>query len=323
MNRILFAVLMCIVVIAACSQSEKASPTATAPPPAGIASPAPSASGGAAPVILSASLSPEKPTADKTLIAHYTVRNPGTSIITLAFRWFVDNVLVQETAVAELDPGNHVRGSEVYAEILPSNKFGSGKPVRTNVLTIGNLPPEVSSLSLAPVDPPVGVTITATAVGADVDDDMVTLTYQWYVNGKPVTDVQQSNEFSTAGLHKKDLLYTVVAPSDGTIEGTGKESDIMVIANSAPRITSTPPYVVQNGVYQYPVSAQDPDGDALTYGLDTSPSGMTIDSKTGMIAWTVPEVVPEKKEIVLKISADDGDGGTAYQEFSFFLLPKK
>jgi hypothetical protein len=335
MSRIVFAVFMCIVVVSACSQSEKAStpapsPTSVgtsapssgpAPSPTSVGSSAPTSSNGAAPVILSAALSPERPTAATKIYAHYTVRNPGSSGIKLVFRWFVNNAPVQETSVAELDPGNHVRGSEVYAEIVPSNEFGAGKPVQTNVLTVDNLPPVVSSISLTPSDPPVGVTIKATASAEDVDGDMVALTYQWYVNGKPLTDAQKSNEFSTTGLHKKDLLFAVVEPSDGTVVGTDRESDIMVIANSAPQITSTPKYVVQDGLYQYQVSAKDPDGDTVTYGLLTSPPGMTIDSSTGLIAWNVPASIPEKQEIAVKLSADDGDGGTVHQAFSFFLLP--
>lgn len=310
---------MCIAIISACSQSEKAS---TPAPPAGRGASALSSPSGAVPEIASASLSPGNPTAATKLMAHYSLRNPGTGGISLSFRWFVDNRLMQESAVAELEPGQYGRGSEVYAEIVASNNFGAGRPVRTNVLTIDNSPPTVSSISLLPIDPPVGAIITATAVGEDLDDDTVTLTYQWYVNGKPVTDALKSNEFSTSGLRKKDLLFAVVAPMDGTIDGKDKESEIMVIANSAPQVTSTPPNVVQNGVYQYQVTAKDPDGDTLTYGLLKSPVGMTIDSSTGLIAWTVPEAVSEKQEVQLKISADDGDGGTAYQEYSFFLLPR-
>jgi hypothetical protein len=192
--------------------------------------------------------------------------------------------------------------------------------VKTNVQTICNLPPVVSSISLAPVDPPVGAIITATAVGTDPDGDKVALTYQWYVNGKPVTEPRKDNEFNTAGLHKKDLVFVVVAPADEAGVGKDRESDIMAIANSAPKITSTPAYnIQQNGSYQYQVTAKDPDGDTLTYRLLKSPPGMIIDGSTGLISWQVPDSTTEKREISVKISADDGDGGTAYQEYSFFL----
>jgi Putative Ig domain len=319
MNRIIFAVVMCIMVLSACSKSDKPQTHARS---SDISSTAPSSSTGVAPEIISASLYPEKPTASTKLIAHYTLRNPQGPGVTLVFRWFVDNVMVQEDTVGMLDPGMCRKGSEVYAEIIPSNQFGAGKPVKTNIQTICNLPPVVSSISLAPADPPVGAIITATAVGADPDGDTVALTYQWYVNGKPVTEPRKDSEFNTAGLHKKDLVFVVVAPADEAGVGKDRESDIMTMANSAPKITSTPAYnIQQNGSYQYQVTAKDPDGDKLTYSLPKSPPGMTIDGSTGLIAWQVPDSVTEKQEIAIKISVDDGDGGTAYQEYSFFLEP--
>ncbi len=317
MNRIIFAVFMCIIVLPACTKSEKPQPHARSND---ISSTAQTPSTGA-PEIISASLYPDQPNASTKLIAHYTLRNPDATGVTLVFRWFVDNRMVQEDTVGMLDPGKCSKGSEVYAEIIPSNRFGAGRPVKTNVQTICNLPPVVSSIALAPADPPAGAIITATAVGTDPDGDTVALTYQWYVNGKPVTELRKENEFNTAGLHKKDLVFVVAAPADETGVGKDKESEIMVIANSAPKITSTPVYNIQNGSYQYRVAANDADGDKLTYSLLKSPPGMTIDGSTGLISWQVPDRVTEKQEIAIRISVADGDGGTAYQEFSFFLEP--
>jgi len=303
--------------MSACSHSEKASVPA---PSADVGS----STTGPAPEIAAASLFPEKPTAATQLIAHYTLRSPQISGMTYTYtvRWFVNNALVQEAPVSTLDPGNYVKGSEVYAEISPSNPQGAGRFVRTNVLTIGNLRPVISSVSLAPIDPPVGAIMTATAAATDPDGDEVALTYQWYVNGKPVTEFQKSKDFSTVNLRKKDLVFAIVAPSDETSAGELKESEIIEIANSAPQITSTPQYSIQNGSYQYPVKAKDPDGDALTYRLIKSPPGMTIDSSTGLIHWNVPLTVQEKQDLAIKISADDGDGGTAYQEYSLILEMK-
>lgn len=58
--------------------------------------------------------------------------------------------------------------------------------------------------------------------------------------------------------------------------------------NQYPTITSTPITTATVDVlYTYDVEATDPDsGDTLTYSLTTNPSGMTIDSATGVIDWT-------------------------------------
>jgi len=57
--------------------------------------------------------------------------------------------------------------------------------------------------------------------------------------------------------------------------------------NSSPVIESDPVTTAKEGaVYTYDVEATDPNGDTLTYSLTTSPTGMTINSNTGVITWT-------------------------------------
>jgi hypothetical protein len=57
--------------------------------------------------------------------------------------------------------------------------------------------------------------------------------------------------------------------------------------NQSPTITSTPiTTATVAAAYAYNVNATDPDGDTLTYSLTTKPSGMIINSSTGLITWT-------------------------------------
>ncbi len=59
------------------------------------------------------------------------------------------------------------------------------------------------------------------------------------------------------------------------------------LLNSSPVIESDPVTTGKEGVaYTYDVEATDPSGDALTYSLTTSLTGMTINSNTGVISWT-------------------------------------
>ncbi len=57
--------------------------------------------------------------------------------------------------------------------------------------------------------------------------------------------------------------------------------------NSSPVIESDPVTTAKEGaVYTYDVEATDPNGDTLNYSLTVSPTGMTINSTTGVITWT-------------------------------------
>ncbi|MCD4811316.1 putative Ig domain-containing protein [bacterium] len=91
-----------------------------------------------------------------------------------------------------------------------------------------------------------------------------------------------------------------------------------VIVNRDPEIISTP--VTSAGVnvlYTYDVEATDPDGDTLTYSFTTTPSGMAIDSGTGLITWT-----PDSGQIGthdVEIQVSDGRGGTDTQPYTILV----
>jgi len=73
--------------------------------------------------------------------------------------------------------------------------------------------------------------------------------------------------------------------------------------NSSPIIESDPITTAKEGaVYTYDVEATDPNGDILTYSLTTYPTGMTINSVTGVITWTPTESQIGENEVVVEVS---------------------
>jgi hypothetical protein len=61
------------------------------------------------------------------------------------------------------------------------------------------------------------------------------------------------------------------------------------------------------------VNAIDGNGDVLSYALSQKPTGMTIDSQTGLITWT-PQAGQEGLQAVT-VFVSDGHGGEAIQQF--------
>lgn len=91
--------------------------------------------------------------------------------------------------------------------------------------------------------------------------------------------------------------------------------------NSAPVIESTPVTTAKEGVvYTYDVEATDPNEDTLTYSLIISPTGMTINSTTGVITWTPTESQLDENEIVVEVS--DGNKSTT-QSFTVTVAEAK
>jgi hypothetical protein len=73
--------------------------------------------------------------------------------------------------------------------------------------------------------------------------------------------------------------------------------------NSAPVIESNAVTTATEGaLYIYGVEATDPEGDTLTYSLTAGPTGMTINSSTGVINWTPTEEQIGENEVEIKVS---------------------
>jgi len=147
-----------------------------------------------------------------------------------------------------------------------------------------NHPPVISTLTADPSSVDINQTTTITCIASDPDDDALTYvwtktggTFEGSITGPTITWRAPSTEGN----------YTV---SCEVSDGEASDSDQVIISvgdvNHAPVITSTAVTSATVGqVYNYDVSATDSDGDILGYSLTTKPSGMTINSTTGMINW--------------------------------------
>ena len=64
--------------------------------------------------------------------------------------------------------------------------------------------------------------------------------------------------------------------------------------------------------FVFNVNAQDPDKDPITYSLTRGPSGMTINSQTGVVTWPAPSTATY---IVFTVVVTDNKGATTYRDF--------
>ncbi len=69
--------------------------------------------------------------------------------------------------------------------------------------------------------------------------------------------------------------------------------------------------------YSYNAKAEDPDGDVISYSLDSPPPGMSIDANSGLVEWDLTHAMPG--EHAVSIVADDSAGQKAYQDFSLVI----
>jgi hypothetical protein len=271
--------------------------------------------------ITKAVIVPSNPSSRTPLSIVYETSNPGGVPLTPTFRWYVDNARVQEGPSNALQPGPYRKGASVYAEVALSDQTAGSNALMTPAVVIANGPPEVTMVTLEPENAVAGTMLSATPLGSDPDGDSISCTYQWQVNGNPVGAPVDERTFSTAGLHKKDIVSVMVNYTDGTTKGTPVSSNSIRLQNMSPKITSAPPLGLTSGLYVYQVVAKDPDGDPLTFRLDRFPAGMVIDASSGLIRWELPKgtIFTGRNEIGVAVTANDGDGGTDSQEFTIVI----
>lgn len=269
------------------------------------------------PVVNFAEIISQTMTAENPLTLQFATESGESRPDLLNIVWYVDGNPVDGVKGNLLETQNFRKGSKVEAEITPTDGKRMGTPFRAKPVIVRNTPPVVNSATLRPVPAFAGDVISIAAEGSDRDGDTVTFEVQWLVNNANMTG-NDKGQLDTTGLKKKDSIAAMVTPYDGEDRGTPYSSSYLSISNRNPDITSVPPETLQDGVYVYTVVAKDLDGDTVTYSLVTAPAGMTIDKNSGAIRWQPPVGEP-RQQLSVKIAADDGDGGMAYQEFSMNL----
>lgn len=127
----------------------------------------------------------------------------------------------------------------------------------------------------------------------DVDSD--TLSYIWSLLSKPSNSNPQLKQHDQVqAILTPDLPGDYVAQlivNDSKLNSDPATTLVTVsakpVVNHDPQISSSPITNATVGIlYTYDVDATDTDNDTLTYTLSAYPTGMIINSQTGLISWT-------------------------------------
>ncbi len=157
-------------------------------------------------------------------------------------------------------------------------------------------------------------TLRSAPAGMVLDQQLRTLTFQPSSGQVGNHDVRLQVEDGQGGSAEQYYVLNVVSPPP----------------NRPPTFVSTPVVLARvdkpgpptgSATYTYDADAQDPDFDSVNYSLDAAPSGMNIDSTTGLIEWN-----PTGDQIGIynvSVRVEDGRGGTAFQTFRVCVLPRE
>lgn len=293
-----------------CSSPE---PPSSAPPAAEVRDTASSSTHTAAPAAgtmvtsgtLSLTLVPTRPTVLEDLEA--LVSGVAGKV---EFRWEKNGVVLAGHTGSRLPSGNAVRGDQV--SVVASSAEGEARAE----VAIVNSPPRIEQVKLKELRVYHGVDLRVEVKGIDLDGDPLSYRYNWQVNGEEL-HWEQGAALPGDKFHRGDKVVLRVTPNDGQENGPVFQGVEIIILNGPPKFVSEPPKQFQGQSYQYQVRVDDPDGDQLTYSLETAPKGMEIDPKSGLLSWTFAK--SESGEHRIRIVAKDPEGLGAYQEYALNL----
>ncbi len=177
-------------------------------------------------------------------------------------------------------------GSATITVGYTENDITKTDTVAVTVSAEVNHAPVISSLTANPSSININETTTITCTASD-EDVGNTLTYTWNKNGGTF-EGSTSGSSVTWRAPSTEGNYTVECEVS---DGEATDSDQVIISvgdvNHPPVITSTAvTSATKDEPYSYDLNATDSDGDTLIYSLTTKPTGMSINSSTGLITWT-------------------------------------
>jgi hypothetical protein len=246
---------------------------------------------------------PEMPKSSDDLVASFSEKGGFT------ISWEKNGVSLNNGNNPKLSRENFRKKDRITVTACKGEQKGSATVI------IANSPPKVASVSFSPSDIHGGIDIAAVPVASDPDGDDVRFESKWSVNGAEVPD--GGLVLKVSSFKRGDKISVLVTPYD--MEGAGpryKTREIQV-SNARPYIVSTPPVDFSTTVYEYNVSAKDPDGDALVYTLATAPEGMVIDAGSGRITWRIDTGVSGSH--IVEVVVKDTQGAEDRQRYSLTL----
>jgi hypothetical protein len=203
------------------------------------------------------------------------------------------------------------KGDEVLAEAMVGGSMVMSEPIR-----IRNSIPELTRVKLMPEVFKPGEKVRIEAESTDDDGDIVIIQYEWIRNNVPAG----TDSSIDSSLQRGDKFSVKVTPYDGEDYGETFDQN-WELGNLPPMFAQPGGYTFEKDLYTFQASATDADGDTLTYKLKSGPKGMTVDSATGLVKWTVPPDLLGTTSYTL--TAEDGSGGMAEMTYKFTLSSGK
>jgi hypothetical protein len=262
-----------------------------------------------------ATITPDPITLNETVKVMIETDDSQSGTAGFKYQWMVNGSPLRDQTRPTLTPSVLKRGDRVTVDLVPTNGTIQGTRYQAGPVVVGNSPPTIGRLSIERPDDPHAPVFAKMDV-VDADQDEMQFEFRWWRNNKLVKQGPEQT-LDTKGFQNKDTLEVEVIPRDHLSEGRPVRSEPVYVGNSAPKIISTPAMLSGRERYEYTVKAFDADGDPLSFLLEGAPPGMVINKDSGHLVWHIPLNLVGSHRV--RIVAEDGQGGKAFQDLDFPL----
>jgi hypothetical protein len=314
-TRVVVLALAGATLLAACGEEPVASSGRSMSAPAEPAQPAKARAENSPPRIRSVSIVPSQPLPGVEVQAQVSVDDPDGDVTHLRFAWSADGEPIAGGRGASLRLPDFVKGTRIEVEVVASDGVEDSAPATARA-EVDNSAPKITGVRFEPAEGiRAGTPVVAVVDSEDADGDPVEIRYQWLVNGRVLERGGDGPTLDTTGLKRGDTIAVRVVAEDGDDESDGWPTPSLALANSAPKITSTPPAgMAEPGTYRYALEASDPDGDrSLRFRLASGPPGARVDPVLGEFVWSPG--FEQAGAHAIEVTVSDGHGGEATQRF--------
>jgi hypothetical protein len=235
----------------------------------------------------------------------------------VTYRWTNAGVPVSTGATYTLavtdDPG------DVLTCTATADDGEGGLAAHTASATVENSAPVVASVVLTPFGPRTNDVLTATAAGSDANNQPLTWSYAFSVDGSVVQSGPSRTLDGALFFDKGDAVTVTATASDGAATGSATSAAVTILNTppTAPTIRITPEAPVEGDALtcELVTPSLDADGDPLTYTYAWEVDGAVymrvVDGTTSSIVPGVDVTADETWNCQLIVNDGSGDYSTA------------
>ena len=160
-------------------------------------------------------LGPSGATTTDTLVLSYTYTDPENDLESgTVIQWFKDGVEQTSLSGLTVSSSETAKGQEWSATVTPSDGSDPGTSVSSNVLTIANSVPTVTTPSLNPTEPTEDDTISFTSSTFDADADAVGYDVRWFLDGVLIPELNDVETLPAYATRDGDSWVVEIRAND-------------------------------------------------------------------------------------------------------------